>query len=186
MASVQLQLEAARAAAIAVHAAAWLAAAGRNRSVVRALRVVEGLTRSAISLLGAAADQPPVPKEVPPASEPAPRRRRRARGKRKGVSTVVEPMEVVVPSEESPGAKEEGEVAVAGNSALRQLLNSLAASLTRPDSVKAMEVAKECFVQQRVRAGCPEAEAMQEVQEHFLKFLSIAEQACHGQALRMP
>ena len=79
-------------------------------------------------------------------------------------------MEVVVPSEESPGAKEQGEVAVAGNCALRQLLNSLAASLTRPDSVKAMEVAKECFVQQRVRAGCPEAEAMQEVQEHFLKF----------------
>ena len=82
MASVKLQLEAARAAAIAVHAAAGLAAAAQSRSVVRALRAAEGLTRFAIAFLGAAASQPPVPKEVTPASGPAQRRRRRARGKR--------------------------------------------------------------------------------------------------------
>lgn len=82
----KLQLEAARAALIAVHAAAGLAVAGGHRTAARALRAAEGLTRSAIALLAAPSPEPPAcatPAAAPAAgSDAAPRRPRRPRGRR--------------------------------------------------------------------------------------------------------
>jgi len=78
MATTAQLLEAARAATIAVHAAAGLASGARLRDVARVLRAAEGLTRSATVLLAA-----PSPKTPEPAATAAAKpRRRKRRGKR--------------------------------------------------------------------------------------------------------
>ena len=45
---------------------------------------------------------------------------------------------------------------------LGTFLASLKASLSDPESAKAEDDARNCFVRQRVEAGCPKAEAEQE------------------------
>ena len=76
-------LEAARAAAIATHAAAGLAL-GVNRQAARALRAAEACSRSAVALLSAPSAPSPTARLPEDAAEEPPRRRRRRRGKRGG------------------------------------------------------------------------------------------------------
>ena len=76
-------LEAARAASLAVHAAAGLAAPC-SRQAVRLLRAAEGLVRSAVAVLSVLPPPQPAPAAAPVAGVvAAPLRRRRPRGKRK-------------------------------------------------------------------------------------------------------
>ena len=76
-------LEAARAAALATHAAAGLAL-GCNRQAARALRAAEACSRTAVALLSAPPAPTPSARLPEDAAEEPPRRRRRRRGKRGG------------------------------------------------------------------------------------------------------
>lgn len=85
MASTALQIEAARAASLAVHAAAGMAAAAGSRAAARCLRAAEGLVRASVALLQAPAAEPQPRADAAPgaslgASAGASRRRRRGRG----------------------------------------------------------------------------------------------------------
>ena len=88
MASPQVQIEAARAALIALHAAAGLAAGSQPRTALRALRAAEGLTRSAIAVLTAMKSTPEPKLQQPAAGDAAAKRQRKRRRKHKKAMAV--------------------------------------------------------------------------------------------------
>ena len=99
-------LEAARGAALAVHAAAGLSS-GVEREAARLLRAAEGIVRAAVACLASAPD--PIPTAATEAeAAAAPRRRRRPRGRRG--RTAEEPREegdAAMPLDAEPGGADD-------------------------------------------------------------------------------